>query len=365
MIKQFHQLKPRTMNLSFQDTPISVGIDVHKRQWNVAIYVGNTHHKCFQQPPDAGVLAQYIRRNFPGAPIRSVYECGYFGYHPHRELAKQGIENIVVNAADVAKTHKERHRKTDRIDANLLARGLKNGDLTPIYIPTVEVEADRKLVRLRTIVCKKEVTKCRQRIKDYLMKLGQRPPVELEASWSRKYLEWIKGISDIPATSQYVLGTLLKDHEAAKRKRSELTRAVKELSRTPRYHGLIRVLTSLPGIGNLTAMAFATELVTMERFRNLDHLCGYIGLVPNTYSSGDQERVGRMTNRSHVELRRLLIQAAWVSKRKDPELLLAFERLSKRMSGSRAIIRIAKKLLARIRFCWKQYEEQSRSGLEI
>ncbi|RME00698.1 MAG: IS110 family transposase, partial [Bacteroidetes bacterium] len=92
-----------------------------------------------------------------------------------------------------------------------------------------------------------------------------------------------------------------------------------------------------------------TEIDRMDRFESLDKLCHYVGLVPNVYASDEKERVGHQTRRGNSLLRRLLLQSAWVAKNRDPALLLKFNELTTRMNANKAIVRIQKKLLSRIR----------------
>jgi transposase len=93
------------------------------------------------------------------------------------------------------------------------------------------------------------------------------------------------------------------------------------------------------------------------RFRNLDQLCSFVGLVPSTNSSGEKENVGRITRRNNRFLRSIIVEAAWMASRKDPSLLYSYGLLCKRMEPTEAIIRIAKKLLNRIRYVMKNETE--------
>jgi transposase len=100
-------------------------------------------------------------------------------------------------------------------------------------------------------------------------------------------------------------------------------------------------------------MLFLTELETIDRFGNNDHLCGLIGLVPSTASSGENDKVGDITPRGHHLLRSAIIESAWVAVRIDPALSKSFHDYCRRMEANQAIIRIAKKLLSRIRYVLK------------
>ncbi len=102
-------------------------------------------------------------------------------------------------------------------------------------------------------------------------------------------------------------------------------------------------------------MILLLELVDINRFKSLDKLASFVGIVPNEDSSGDDDDVNmtEITPRSHHYLRSILIECAWVAVRKDPALTMCYNELTKRMSGQKAIIRIARKLLNRIRYVLK------------
>jgi len=125
---------------------------------------------------------------------------------------------------------------------------------------------------------------------------------------------------------------------------------VQALAQQERYRSQVDLLISVPGIGKLTSMILLTELGDITRFKKLDHLCSYIGLIPNVYASGEKERIGGLTNRGNRQLRSNLIESAWVAVRNDPALTQCYHKLCSRMNGNKAIIRIARKLVNRIRY---------------
>jgi transposase len=100
-----------------------------------------------------------------------------------------------------------------------------------------------------------------------------------------------------------------------------------------------------------------TELGTTERFSNVDSLASYVGLVPNVYGSGEREYIGNMTKRKNSYVQSILIQCAWMSLRRDPSMTKRYHELSHRMKPNKAIIRIARKLLTRIRYVLINKEE--------
>lgn len=128
-----------------------------------------------------------------------------------------------------------------------------------------------------------------------------------------------------------------------------LNRQIRELSRTDTYKKNLEFLISIPGIGPLTAMKLLTELETMERFETFDQLASFVGLVPSTRSSGQNEISTGITRRRNSSLRAALIESAWIAIRNDPAMLAFYQKHCKSMMGNKAIVRVAKKLLNRIR----------------
>ncbi len=129
-----------------------------------------------------------------------------------------------------------------------------------------------------------------------------------------------------------------------------INRQVRQLSQSEKYRKNIELLIKIPGIGIMTAITILVQLGDISRFKRLDELCNYIGLVPSMHSSGDKIHTGKMIKRGRKELKIMLIEASWVAIPKDPALMHKFSELILRMNKNKAIIRIARKLLNRIRF---------------
>jgi transposase len=128
-----------------------------------------------------------------------------------------------------------------------------------------------------------------------------------------------------------------------------LNKQIRELSQADDYKENYLLLLSIPGIGVITAIFILTQLGDIMRFRRLDELCDYIGLVPSMYGSGDKLLTGKMVHRGRKELKIMLIEASWEAIRNDPAMMAKFNELTRRMHKNKAIIRIARKLLNRIR----------------
>jgi len=134
-------------------------------------------------------------------------------------------------------------------------------------------------------------------------------------------------------------------------------RQVRNLTQIDTYRNNYKLLISIPGVGIMTAITFLVQIGDIKRFNRLDELCNYIGLVPKMYGSGEKMITGKMIKRGRKELKIMLIEASWDAIRKDPALMLKFNELTKRMNKNKAIIRIARKLLSRIRFVLNHQQE--------
>ncbi|EGK00442.1 IS110 family transposase, partial [Dysgonomonas gadei] len=138
----------QSKGLDFKGQNIYVGIDVHLKSWAVAILSESSVLKKFSQDPQPEALHRFLVTNYPGATYYSVYEAGFSGFWTHHKLTELGINNIVVNPADVPTMSREKLRKTDAVDCGKLARGLRAGDLRGIYVPRAEILEIRSLIRL-------------------------------------------------------------------------------------------------------------------------------------------------------------------------------------------------------------------------
>lgn len=333
--------------LDFMGEPIYVGIDVHKKQWNVFITSRFKEHKGFAQPPNAAALGNYLRSNFPGATYHSVYEAGFCGFWPHEELQKEGIHNMVVNPADVPSMDKEKKKKSDKVDCRKLCKRLRSGDLEAIHIPERVNLEDRELVRLRVKLARDE-RRCKCRIKGMLNFYGVKLPA---SGWSCTFIKWLKGLELRYLNGTFALQTLVEELEGISALKKKVARQLRNgLVKNERYAHLVKLLYSIPGVGLITALIFLTELGDTSRFKGVDQLCNYIGLVPSMHGSGDTEHVGSLTPRKNRYVLAVLIESAWMAVGKDPVLMNAYHKLCKRMKAQEAIIRIARKLVARMRY---------------
>lgn len=336
--------------LSFAGQNIYCGIDVHKKNWSVCIRDENFELKTFSQPPKADVLIDFLSRNYPQATYHAIYEAGFSGYGAQRTLSKKGINCLIVHPADVPATDKDRQQKTDKVDCRKLALALLDKRTKSIHIPSEQTVDDRSILRTRQQLVQDQ-TRYKNRILSWLNFYGLDIPEGYKNSshFSNKFTGWLERLqlsSSAKASLQLKVDTL-------KQIRIQLLQAnrhVRHLAGIDFYKAQVVLLRSIPGIGLINAMIFLTELGEVKRFKNLDKLCNYVGLTPNIYSSDETVYIKGITHRCNHILREALIESAWCAVRKDPALLMAYKEYIKRMNYNKAIIKIAKKLLNRIRY---------------
>lgn len=348
--------------ISFEQQEVYVGIDVHKKHWTIAVCTQHREYRPYNiAPPSVDVLVNRLEKDFPKANFICAYEAGFSGFGIYEQLLEAGIQCLVINAADIPTTDREAEFKTDQRDAAKIAKSLRSQQLNSIHIPPKKLQGDRSLVRLHDQF-KRDVIRQKCRIKMHLYYFGVKIPPEFDdkGRWSRPFIAWLFDL-EMPQEN----ATVMLRHQMSQfiyvlgmKRNSEAW--LRQLSKSDEYKKQTDLLMSVPGIGRLTAIKFLLQLGDFDRFPNLNSLTNYIGLVPSSNSSGEKTRQSRLTKRSHTQLRSMLVEAAWVAIGTDPALNLCYENLKKRMIAQKAIIRIARKLLSRIRFVIKheiEYEK--------
>lgn len=345
-----------SQDIDYTGQDFFLGIDVHHKSWRVTIRTNGMELKTFSMNPSAEQLYRYMHKHYPGGNYYSVYEAGFCGYWVDRELKRWGFRNIIINPADVPTTGKEKSTKTDTIDSRKLSRHLENGSVKGIYIPDQFHQQLRSLCRLRFKVVQSQ-TRLKNRIKGHLAFYGYAIPGHDEMShWSLGFIRWLKSLEFSYAMGRDYLRLCIEELESQRRRLVEVVRLLRRYCRGYGIEEEIRRLRKVPGVGFVTAITLYSELMEMSRFKSLDHLASYVGLVPSVNASGQRESSRGLSFRRNRYLRYLLIESAWVAVRKDTALGYVFSQLIKRMSKQEAIVRIAKKLLSRIRHVWKHKE---------
>jgi len=284
-----------------------VGVDLHARFAVAGVLDGGSGELRTERVPAAsGSLLEWLA-GLP-APVRVAYEAGPTGFALARACARVGIVCLVAAPGKIPRAPAERV-KTDRRDAERLARLLRLGELTPVRVPDELEEQARDLVRARED-SRADLMRARHRLSKLLLRhelLWER------SAWTREH---DRGLASLRFEGP--LAVCLDESYAAvlesKARRDLLDRAIAELAAGPRYADTVARLCCLRGVSTLTALALTVELGDWTRLQPAS-LGAFLGLVPSEHSSGGQRRQGPITKTGNSHARRLLVEAAWHQRR--------------------------------------------------
>jgi transposase len=289
-----------------------IGLDVHNDSIAVAIapadstevraygVIGGTHDAVLR-------LMLRLATAHPDADLRFCYEAGPRGYPLCRFIRQHGYSCIIVSPSKVPRLPGDRV-KTDRRDAQQLARLYRAGELTGIYVPDPQDEALRDLIRARYQVGKAQ-HRARQQLKMFLLRHNLR--YGGKTPWTpahQRYLAQIK--LPFPAQQivfQEMLDVITEATTRLERYDQQIERAVPGW----RWEPVVRALMALRGLALLHAATLVAEVGDFQRFDHPSRLMSYLGLVPSEHTSGDDRRQGGITKMGNGPARRALVEAAW------------------------------------------------------
>jgi transposase len=296
-----------------------VGLDVHADTIAVAICEGRGEGRSMGTIPNrAEPVRKLIKRLEPVSTLRVCYEAGPTGYALYWQLTALGVKCEVVAPTMVPVKVGDRV-KTDRRDAEKLARSYRSGDLTAVWVPDAAHEALRDVVRAREAAKKGEL-RAKHRLGKFLLRHGRRAPEGTKA-WTGKYWTWVNTVRFDYAAQEATLLDYRTEVERAADRIERLDKAIDEaVQEAPaQMKAVIEALQALRGIAKITATTLVTEVGNFSRFTRPKLLMGYGGLVPSESSSGTSRRQGGITKTGNAHLRRVLVEAAW-SYRHRPRL---------------------------------------------
>ena len=255
-------------------------------------------------------IRKLVKKLGPVEQLRACHEAGPTGYVLYWQLSKLGVDCAVI-APTLAPMKASDRVKTDRRDAERLARSHRAGDLTAVWVPDAGSEALRDLVRGRE-AAKQDQLRARHRLGKFLLRSGQRPPMGIKA-WTQAHLTWVRQLHYAqPAQEATRLDYLHEvDHMAERVLRLE--QAISDTIKTasPAMQEVIRGLQALRGIAQVSAVTIVAELGNITRFESAPQLMGYSGAVPSEDSSGKRKQRGAITKTGNAHLRRIAVEAAW------------------------------------------------------
>ena len=290
-----------------------VGLDVHAETIAVAVAeAGGGEVRSWGTIPNRPEsVRKLIGKLGPVEKLKSCYEAGTTGYVLYWQLTQLGVTCEVI-APSLIPTKAGDRVKTDRRDAERLARCYRAGELTAVWVPDEQHEALRDLVRARE-AAKQDQLRHRHQLGKFLLRHGKRP-TDAGTAWTEKYLNWIRvHVRFQQPALEATLADYLHEVEHAAERIIRLEQCIEEAvaQAAPEIRAVIEALQALRGVAHLTAATVVAELGSLARFENPRQLMGYTGLVPREHSSGNRTQRGAITRSGNAHLRRVLVEAAW------------------------------------------------------
>lgn len=284
-----------------------VGMDVHARSTHAAaidLVSGEVKRRRFGAGTEAAVA---WLGELPG-PVHACYEAGPTGFGLYRAAVAAGVRMDVIAPGKTPRGPSDRV-KTDRKDAELLARLLIAGQLTPVTVPPAGVEAARELTRLHD-ACRRDLMTARHRVSKMLLRHGRVYPKP--TTWKRDHRRWLAAQRFEEPTSELVYLDLLARVDTLTARKLQLREAVIALASDERWWPTVARLRAFRAIDTLTALSIHLELsADWARFERSHRLGAWLGLTPSLTQSGESSTSGSITKTGSTLARRLLIEAAW------------------------------------------------------
>jgi transposase len=321
-----------------------VGLDVHADSITAAILPPESEHpEVIKLSSDLMKVRRLFRRLSEQGPVRSCYEASGAGFVLQRALAHDGFSCEVIAPSLIPRKPGER-RKTDRLDAVMLARLYRSGHLTSVHVPTEDHEALRRLLRLRTTY-HAYITATMHRISGILRNHGF-VFTEGKSTWTKKHRTWLARLrQSLQGPLATALAVELEHLEYLETQHQAMDTELERFAQLPLYRTHVEALCCLRGVKILTALTLLCEVDDVRRFSSPRKLMAYFGLVPSEYSSGEREHRGPITKAGNIHVRRLLVEAAWNNRHRAAAALILNRR---RLGQPPEIVAIALKAQHRL-----------------
>ena len=346
-------MKKQTAHI--RGSKIVVGMDVHKEKIVCGVLPESSERvtEITSILNEGQAIEKFVKRWTNSHEAEFVYEAGCCGYALQRQITGLGGRCVVIAPGLIPKKAGDQV-KTDRKDAEKLARLYRAGELTEIRIPTLEEESARDLVRAREDILEDRL-RARHRLSKFLLRHGRKSSEG--RAWSQSYSEWVK-------SQKFEVGVLQQSYEAVVRAVQEaqarletLDQQVLDLAEQPSVRTAVRYLRCLKGVDTLSALTLLVETQDFRRFERAPSFMNFMGLTPSEYSSGEKTRRGHITKVGNAHARRILVESAWSYRGAN----VVSRALAERRSGCpQKIVQVARKAQDRLHRTFRRMEHRNK-----
>ena len=291
------------------------GMDAHLRSTTVCALdaeTGEAVTRRFRGNP-WGEVAEWMS-GFPG-PSLAAYESGYLGFAPQRELSALGVDCVVAAVSKVPRSAADLSSKNDRNDAARMAKAILSHDVTPVWVPSPEIEGLRDLAAAHDAATAR-LAAAKQRLLAFLARRGYAyggttPAGNPRKYWTYDFLRWLDKVRPADDGGIRALAALRNEVEAAAEARDDLLAEYRAAVAAGPLSAEVEALQSIKGCAFSLAAAFASEVGDFSRFRSGRQVTAYFGLAPKQRSSADSVRLGGISGAGNALVRRLAVEGSW------------------------------------------------------
>lgn len=290
---------------------IYVGMDVHKETIAIAIFRDNNKNVEYERQirNEPGQIKKFFKRlKEKKENIICCYEAGPTGFTLCRQLEEMEITCLVA-APSLLPRKPGDMIKTDKRDAIMLAKVLRNNEIVSVWVPTKSDESVRDYLRMCNDM-RGDLKRQKQRLLLFLLRIGKKYETG-KKHWTGAHRSWLKALKFDQEMHKSTFDEYYTVIVEMEEKIHRLKDKIEEISAEERYADKVSKLRCFKGIDTLTALTFIAEIGDFRRFRKAHEFMSYLGLVPSEHSSGESRRVGGITKAGNSRLRRLLIESGW------------------------------------------------------
>ncbi len=299
-----------------------------------------------------------VRRNMDGEILMGVRKLpnekilGFLKEHPdisriamevstavvplYRQLKGAGYDDVLVSHPKKTRLIAESVIKSDRVDSEAISELARMSALPLAYIPPPEIAKLREKVRRRAFLVRMR-TKLKNKVRMQLLYEGIKEPEENEFGvFTKKGAQWLESLK-LDSVDMYM--RLIRSLNAEVKVLSAELRTMAPTDEDA------RLLMTIPGIGYYSALLIKSEVGSIERFPDGEHLCSYAGLVTSVSQSGKRKRYGSITKEGSAWLRWVMVQCAHTHLKQDTSITRAYHSIAQSKGKGVATVAAARRLL--------------------